>query len=170
MFKNLVNEIINSDKTNYPIYKKIGKWVHNNIKYDLKFHGKKYTAKEILNIKQGVCEHFTKLYNTLLTAYGIDSIKVSGYAKDITENNIKVKKRKDEINLNEEPSERHAWTLAKIDNEWVPLDATWDLFEKNVPVTHIFQNYGDGGEKIVYNSNNVVQFKRTIESIKYIKS
>ena len=169
-FKSLVNKILTSDKTNYPDYKKIGKWVHDNIKYNLALTGEKISAKDILNIKQGVCEHFTILYNTLLTAYGIDAIKVSGYAKDITENNIKVKKRKDDINLNEEPSERHAWTLAKIDNEWVPLDATWDLFEKNVPVTHIFQNYGDGGEKIVYNSNNVVQFKRTIESIKYIKS
>ena len=114
--------------------------------------------------------HNSCKYTPTCSNYGIDAIKVSGYAKDITENNIKVKKRKDDINLNEEPSERHAWTLAKIDNEWVPLDATWDLFEKNVPVTHIFQNYGDGGEKIVYNSNNVVQFKRTIESIKYIKS
>ena len=170
LFKNLVNEIINSDKTNYPIYKKIGKWVHNNIKYDLKFHGKKYTAKEILNIKQGVCEHFTKLYNTLLTAYGIEAIKVSGFAKDITENNIKVKKKKEEEKENEDPSERHAWTLAKIDGEWVPLDATWDLFDKKVPITHVFQNYGDGGEGIVYDADNKVEFTTTKENIKYIKN
>ena len=169
-FKSLVNKILTSDKTNYPDYKKIGKWVHNNIKYNLELKGAKKSAKEILNIKQGVCEHFTKLYNTLLTAYGIETIKVSGYAKDVTENNLEVKKGKDEINPNEKSSGSHAWTLAKIDDEWVPLDATWDLFEKNVPVTHIFENYGDGGEKIVYNSNNVVKFKRTRESIKYIKS
>ena len=169
-FKSLVNQILISDKSNYPDFKKIGKWVHNNIKYNFEFSGKKYSAKEIFNMKQGVCEHFTILYNTLLTAYGIDTIKVSGYAKDITENNIKVKKRKDENNQNEDPSERHSWTLAKINNEWVPLDATWDLFDKNVPITHIFENYGNGGEKIVYNSDNVVQFKRTKQNIKYIKT
>ena len=52
LFKNLVNQILNSDKTKYPIYKKVGKWVHNNIKYNLQLTGKKYTAKEILNMKQ----------------------------------------------------------------------------------------------------------------------
>ena len=170
-FQNLVNQIINSDKTDYPIYKKIGKWVHNNIKYNLQLTGAKFTAKEILNNKQGVCEHFTKLYNTLLTAYGINAIKVSGYAKNITENNKKVKGKKDDgNNQNEVSTERHAWTLAKIDGEWVPLDATWDLFDKNVPITHIFENYGDGGEKIKYNTDNIVKFKRTKENIKYIKN
>ena len=170
-FQDLVNQIINSDKTDYPIYKKIGKWVHNNIKYNLQLTGAKFTAKEILNNKQGVCEHFTKLYNTLLTAYGINAIKVSGFAKNITENNTKVKRKKDdENNQNEDPTERHAWTLAKIDGEWVPLDATWDLFDKNVPITHMFDNYGDGGEKIKYNTDNIVKFKRTKENIKYIKN
>ena len=39
-------------------------------------------------MKSGVCEHFTLLYNTLLVSQGIQAIKVSGYALDITENNI----------------------------------------------------------------------------------
>ena len=170
-FTNLVNQIISSDNTNFPNYKKIGKWVHNYLKYNLSFLGAKLTAMEIYNKKQGVCEHFTKLYNTLLTAYGINAIKVSGFAKDITEYNTKVKKKeKDEGNSNKDPSERHAWTLAKIDGEWVPLDATWDLFDKCVPITHVFENYGDGGEYIKYNSDNQVKFKRTIENVKFIKN
>ena len=169
-FKNLVNQILNSDKSNYSDFKKIGKWVHDNIKYNLELTGAKYSAKEILNIRQGVCEHLTILYNTLLTAYGIDTVKVSGYTKDIIENNIKVKKIKDESNKNEAPTKRHAWTLAKIDGEWVPLDATWGLFEKNVPITHIFENYGDSIEKIVYNSDNIVKFSRSKENIKCIQN
>ena len=170
-FTNLVNQIISSDKTNFPNYKKIGKWVHNYIKYNLALTGAKFTAMEIYNNRQGVCEHFTKLYNTLLTAYGIEAIKVSGFAKDITEFNTKVKKNeKDEGNKNKDPTERHAWTLAKIDGEWVPLDATWDLFDKCVPITHVFENYGDGGESIKYNSDNQVKFKRTKENVKFIKN
>jgi hypothetical protein len=169
-FKNLANDIIKSDKRDFPDYKKIGKWVYNNIKYNIQLTGAKFTAMEIYKNKQGVCEHFTILYNTLLTAYGIDAIKCSGYAKDITEYNAKVKKRKDEENQNEDPTERHAWTLAKIDGEWVPLDATWNLFDKKVPITHVFENYGNGHEKIVYNSDNKVEFKRTKENVKYIKN
>ena len=60
-FKDLANQIINSDKTNFPNYKKIGIWVFNHIKYNIKLKGKKYTAKEIYNIKEGVCEHYTAL-------------------------------------------------------------------------------------------------------------
>ena len=162
--------IISSDKSNFPNHKKIGKWVHNHIKYNLQLTGQKFTAMEIYKNKQGVCEHYTKLYNTLLNAYGIKALKVSGYAKDITEYNTKVKKKNNEENQSGNPTERHAWTLAKIDGEWVPLDATWDLFDKCVPITHVFENYGDGGEKIKYNSDNQVKFKLTKESVKYIKN
>ena len=169
-FRNLANQIIAEDKTNYPNYKKIGKWVHNYITYNLQLKGRKMTAMEIYNTKQGVCEHFTKLYNTLLTAYGIDAIKVGGYAKNLTENNAKVKKLKESLNVNKDTTERHAWTLAKIDGEWVPLDATWDLFDKKVPITHIYQNYGDSTSSIKYNSDNKVNYKLTKENINYIKN
>ena len=169
-FQNLSSQIISSDKSNFPNHKKIGKWVHNHIKYNLQLTGQKFTAMEIYKNKQGVCEHYTKLYNTLLNAYGIKALKVSGYAKDITEYNTKVKKKNNEENQSGNPTERHAWTLAKIDGEWVPLDATWDLFDKCVPITHVFENYGDGGEKIKYNSDNQVKFKLTKESVKYIKN
>ena len=105
-FKDLVNQILNSDKTDYPDFKKIGKWVYNNIRYNSQLViGKKCNIKEILNNKQGVCAHITKLYNTLLTAYGIDTIEVSGFAKDITENNRNVRKIENENNQIEGKSE-----------------------------------------------------------------
>ena len=163
-FKNLANDIIKSDKTDFPDYKKIGKWVYNNIKYNKQLTGAKLTAMEIFKNKQGVCVHLTKLYNTLLTAYGIDAIQCSGYAKKITENNTKTEEGNNEENQNE----KHAWTLAKIDGEWVPLDATWNLFEKKVPVTHIFKNYDDDNIRIIDKNNNPVQFTLTKESIMYV--
>ena len=165
-FKNLANDIIKSDKTDFPDYKKIGKWVYNNIKYNKQLTGAKFTAMEIFKNKQGVCVHLTKLYNTLLTAYGIDAIQCSGYAKKITENNTKAEEGNNEENQNE----KHAWTLAKIDGEWVPLDATWNLFEKKVPVTHIFKNYDDDNIRIIDKNNNPVQFTLTKESIMYVKN
>ena len=105
------------------------------------------TAREIYNTKIGVCEHFTKLYNTLLVSIDIDAVKVVGYALDRTEednNTMKVKESHIEFSkgvLLE--NERHAWSIAKINGVWTPLDATWNMFEGHVPLSHIFSNYGD---------------------------
>ena len=67
-------------------------------------------------------------------------------------------------------SSKHAWTLAKINKEWIPLDSTWNMLYKNVPVTHIFQGYGDVAYCVRSNSNNQVKYKITKEIIKYIKN
>ena len=171
-FKSLSDMIIQQDNTNTPVYKKLGKWVHNNLKYNLSYHGKKFTAKEIYNMKTGVCEHFTLLYNTLLVSQGIPAIYVSGYALDITEDNVLKENEFNKSNPNALKSisdSKHAWTLAKIDGEWVPLDATWNMFEKKVPITHIFENYGNGTLTINYLSGNQVNHETTKEIIKYIK-
>ncbi len=156
-----------------PNYKKIGKWVYNYLKYDLSFYGKTYTAKEIYNNKSGVCKHYTLLYNTLLVSQGIDAINISGYALNITENNI-MKENENNKGIPNEPdtltNSGHVWTLAKIDGEWIPLDATWNLFDKIIPVTHIFQNYGNMTIHTLSNENNPVDNKITKEVIKYIKN
>ena len=63
--------------------------------------------------------------------------------------------------------------MAKIDGEWVPLDATWNLFEKKVPVTHIFKNYGVDNVnniRIIDKINNCTQVTLTKKSIMYIKN
>ena len=170
-WKSLANQIVSLDKTNCPNHKKIGKWVYNNITYNLSLTGQTFTAMEIYKNKQGVCEHFTLLYNTLLNAYGIEAFKVAGYAKEITEYNTKVIPKKDEKkNSSGQPTERHAWTLAKIDGEWVPLDATWNLFDKNVPITHVFQNYGPTEQSMSYVTDCTVNFKLTKENITYVRN
>ena len=76
--------------------------------------------------------------------------------------------RKTINNPNNFESSKHAWTLAKVDGEWIPIDATWNMFEKNVPITHIFQNYGKG-TFLSTAIGNVVQSKNTKEIIRYIK-
>ena len=172
-FKDLSNKIINEDKTDKPIYKKLGDWVFNYLKYDLDYYGKTFTAKEIYNNKAGICKHFTLLFNTLLVSQGIEAINVSGYSLKITENNIM---QEDEITKripcepNTLTSSKHGWTLAKINKEWIPLDSTWNMLDKNVPVTHIFQGYGDITYCVRSNSNNEVKYKITKEIIKYMKN
>ena len=146
-FKDLANEILKNDNSNEPNYKKLGNWVHEYINYDLSYTGKNMTAKEIYNTKIGVCEHFTKLYNTLLVSIGIDAVKVVGYALDRTEednNTMKVKESHIEFSKGVLlKNEKHAWSIAKINEVWTPLDATWNMFEGHVPLSHIFSNYGD---------------------------
>ena len=133
------------------------------------------TAREIYNTKIGVCEHFTLLYNTLLVSFGIDAVKVGGYALTKTEDddkkmNIKESHIENSKNLNTLSDERHAWSIAKVNGTWIPLDATWDLFDGNVPLSHIFQNYGEDTLLINYNANNKVFNDITKEVINFIGS
>jgi hypothetical protein len=174
-FKDLANKIVSEDKSNIPNYKKIGKWVHNYITYDLSYKGKEMTAREIYNTKIGVCEHFTLLYNTLLVSFGIDAVKVGGYALSKTEDddkkmNIKESQIENSKNINTLSNGHHAWSIAKVNGAWIPLDATWDLFDGNVPLSHIFQNYGEDTLLTNYNANNKVFNDITKEVINFIGS
>ena len=107
---------------------KIGKWVHKNIKYDISYKGKNdITAVETYNNRVGVCHHFTKLYNALMYSLGYQCIYVSGYAI----------KSNDCFNKDD----GHAWSLIKVNNKWLPFDATWGIFSGKLPVCHIFYSY-----------------------------
>jgi len=112
---------------------KIGEWVKDNIKYDLSYQGKnEISATEVYNIGAGVCHHFTKLYNALLYSLGYECIYVSGFAI----------KKNDCFN----DSDRHAWSLIKVNDKWLPFDATWGIFSGKLPVCHIFEHYFIGGK------------------------
>ena len=131
-FKPVVNHILENDKSSNPIFFKIGKFVHNYLTYDKAYSGKEMDVYQIYNGKRGVCEHFTLLYNTLLNSIDIPAIYVCGLA-----NNGEGGKTQ----INDMERERHAWTLAKIEGRWIPLDATWGIFKGILPVSHIFQHY-----------------------------
>ena len=139
--------------------------------YNLSYTGRTMTAREIYDKKIGVCEHYSLLYNTLLTSQGIKAVKVSGYALDnnIVGNNNNVNNVNIKNNKNDLSDSRHAWSLALIDGNWIPLDATWNLFEKNVPLTHIFQNFGDSTNNTTGYIGNKINSQITREIIKQIK-
>lgn len=117
-----------NDIIKVPDVVKIGKWVKNNIKYDINYSGRNdLTATDIYNIKEGVCDHFTKLFNALVYSLGYQVIYVLGYAID----------RNDSFGK----EDAHAWSLVKIDGKWLPFDSTWGIFSGKLPVTHIFKQF-----------------------------
>ena len=134
-------EILNDTNSEYkdkPDYYKIGKFVNSYITYDLSFHGKNLTVSEIYEKRRGVCEHYTLLYNAMLNAIGIKTIKTFGWAFD-----------KDQTYANQS-TVGHAWTVALINNSFIELDSTWDLFE-GVPAGHILKGFNN--EKYSYRSS-----------------
>ena len=64
-------------------------------------------------------------------------------------------------------NERHAWTLAKINGRWIPLDATWGILKGILPVSHIFQHYFK--TKIKANFIGQVNIKELEEVINYLR-
>ena len=133
---------IMNDPNPEPLYKKIGKFVYSYIQYDLQYHGRNLTASQIYTQKKGVCEHYTILYNLMLNAVGIKTIKVFGWAF-----------QKEETTANENTI-GHAWTAALIDGKWKELDATWGLFD-GIPSGHILKGYDKETVSYSYTSTTI---------------
>ncbi len=129
-FANLAKEILKKDKRDINEVTKIGQYIHSEIEYDIDYHGKNLTSKEILKKKKGVCEHYSQLFNSILNSIGYETLHVSGIA--FKEDNGNIVGR-----------ELHGWSIVKIDGKWLPFDPTWNLLNGKVPVSHIFLCYGN---------------------------
>ena len=92
-------------------------------------------ATETLNLKEGVCDHITKLFNALVYSLGYQVIYVNGYAMD----------KKNSFN----EDDIHAWSLINIKGKWLPFDATYGIFSGKLPVTHVYQKIGNKGAYII---------------------
>ena len=113
---------------NYMDYAKIGRWVHDNLEYDLNYSGKtKMTALDIYNKRAGVCHHFTRLANALLYSIGYKVIYITGFAC----------KYSGEFDTDA----AHAWSLINVGGKWYPFDVTWGILSGKLPVCHIFQGF-----------------------------
>ena len=116
------------ENVKYLDYIKIGRWVKENIKYDLRYSGRNdLSAIDIYNKREGVCHHFTKLANALLYSLGYKVIYVNGFACD---NNYEF-----------DANSAHAWSLIFIKDKWYPFDSTWGIFSGKLPVCHVFQGF-----------------------------
>ena len=75
------------------------------------------------------------------------------------------KKTVDEIleSIKKKENIRHAWTLAKINNKWIPYDSTWNIFTGILPISHIYERFNLMNiyytSNYVYSDNYDIQFK-----------
>ena len=120
----MINKILSSDKSHEADYIKICKWIHNNIRYDLSMVGKNKDPYYILTQRRGVCEHFAILFKYFMSHINIESYVVSGLS----------------YNVKKHQFIPHAWNVVKINDKWIPLDPTWNIYSGILPISHIFTN------------------------------
>ena len=153
ILKNLAQKIIKENKNKIPDYVKIGEWVYKNMKYKLSYSGKKLTAIQILECKTGVCEHYTILYNALLNSINIPAIYCGGNAI----NELK----------GDDDDGAHCWSIVKVNGKWLPMDATWNIFTGNIPISHLFGHFDNGSYGAVgTDSISLMKSKFSFECLK----
>jgi len=93
-------------------------WISHNIRYDVSQlanagisyrSGERNLLNEVLQKRQGVCQHYAELFNAFCKAAGIQSYIISGYTK--TDGKI--------------ATLPHAWNAVFIDGKYSEIDATW---------------------------------------------
>lgn len=70
-------------------------------------------AWQVLRNREGVCEGYARLFNTLCGYAGIRSVLVTGYA------------RNDHDRTDRSFYPNHSWNAVRIDSAWQLIDATW---------------------------------------------
>ena len=145
-FNTFTNKIISQNKSKEEPYIKIAKWINKNISYNNNLTNKNLNPIEILAFREGICDHFTLLYSALLFSINIISIRIGGYSI-----NERIKPK----NLNLD-NDGHSWNLVKINNNWIPIDTTWGIFNGKLPISHIFEFYMSGSS-FCHSSDDVVR-------------
>ena len=126
---------------NLPLYAKIGKFVNEFIKYDIRYMGKLPKINEILRNPVGVCTEYSNLYNSLIRVAGIPSVIIEGAACG----------EYDEC-------QGHSWNMIYYNNDWIEVDPTWDLMSGVVSSSHVYFNDSDRGSistEYFGNKNNI---------------
>jgi hypothetical protein len=134
---------------------KIGKWVNQNMQYNIDYSGRNdINATEVYNTLEGVCDHYTKLYNALVYSLGYKVIYVMGYALDSNDC------------YGEENG--HAWSLIQIEGKWLPFDSTWGIFSGKLPVSHVFRGFDSKGI-VIKGYDMYINFEKAIVNGKFIR-
>lgn len=107
----ITDKIIKPEMSDYEKEKAIHDFIINNTIYDVRYFDKDkqtppefHTVYGVLVEGVAVCEGYAKTMKYLLDEAGVESIIISGIAKD----------------------ENHAWNLVKLDNDYYHIDSTWD--------------------------------------------
>jgi transglutaminase-like putative cysteine protease len=119
------------------LYAKIGKYVHDLIRYDESYIGKLPSIVEIIQNPVGVCSEYAKLFNVLARIAKIPAVSIDGAA--CGEGNKCV---------------GHAWNAIYHEGKWIEVDPTWDLMSGVVSSSHVYFNEeGKGGVLVQYFDN-----------------
>lgn len=110
-------------------------WISHNIKYDLdtKNSGKKYISiaaqiDDVLEKRQGLCQHFSALFHAFCQKSGIKSYVIKGYGR----------KGSGEIS-----DITHSWNAVLIDTNYYCIDVTWasGYVQNNIYVNQFQDEY-----------------------------
>ncbi len=118
--KQIASSIASGKDDLYEVVFDIGKWVNENMEYDLSYGQTVEKTSTILKTKKGVCDEYSNLYMSLLRSLGIPSRYVGGIAYS---------------NIDERFSS-HGWIEVLFGDKWIPFDATYKQFGR-VDTTHV---------------------------------
>ncbi|MDE1797979.1 MAG: hypothetical protein KGH63_01055 [Candidatus Micrarchaeota archaeon] len=118
-FQSLASQISANATTPFEQLSDLAQWTHDYITYDPSMVGQELPAKQILQVRRGVCTEYTTLFVTLARALGYPTRFVNGYAYS------------DQYHA----WLGHAWAEVYI-GRWVSVDPTW-LEVGRLDATHI---------------------------------
>ncbi len=98
----IVSDLIRPGMSDYTRARVLHDWLIFNANYDYTYTN--YGADGVLLKGTGVCDSYARAYQLLLTAAGIDSTIVTGYAG----------------------GGAHGWNMVKLGGSWYHVDCTWD--------------------------------------------
>lgn len=123
--KTLAAEITKDSGTDYEKALAIHDWIADYVYYDQAFLNDETNetniwSKDVLDNRYAVCSGYSNLTKDLLSAAGIPSKVVYGYALGVSEDG-----GWEDVDLNRRIP-NHAWNEAYVDGRWMIIDTTWD--------------------------------------------
>ncbi|MDH4261904.1 MAG: hypothetical protein OEV78_02535 [Spirochaetia bacterium] len=116
--KSLAAYLIQPAKTDLEKIRAIYRWVTANIDYDTKsyFSGayEPTDSEYVFQSGKSVCEGYSNLFDALAREAGIESVKISGFAKGYGY-----------IQGSVDDKTNHAWNAVKLNGKWYLIDTTW---------------------------------------------
>ena len=173
----LINQLINSDMSDYDKIKTIHDYIINNAKYDVaKSNNKKspYSSELAYGpLFQGyaTCNGYTDLMAVFLTKMGFNNYKVATTPEEL--NNYTINSfwtalyykvlHSYTVTKDNDESTGHVWNAVYLDKEWLHIDLTWDdpvskdgqdyLFHTYFLVTTEAMHEADKGQTVIKEHN-----------------